>query len=107
MKLMLIIVSNEDASDVTKGLLNEKYFVTKLSSTGGLLHNGNTTLLVGVDDNKVSRVKEIVATYSKTRKKRINSGEPGDFNMFSFFPTDVSVSGATIFVLNVEEYHKL
>lgn len=107
MKLMLIIISNEDASDVTKGLLNEKYFVTKLSSTGGLLHNGNTTLLVGVDDNKVSRVKEIVGTFAKARKKRINSGEPGDLNMFSFFPTDVSISGATIFVLNVEEYHKL
>lgn len=107
MKLMLIIISNEDANDVTKGLLNEKYFVTKLSSTGGLLHNGNTTLLVGVDNKDVPKVKEVVATFAKARKKRINAGEPGELNMFSMFPKDVSISGATIFVLNVDEYYKI
>ena len=41
MKLMLIIISNEDTQDVTKGLLKEKFYVTKLATTGGLLHGGN------------------------------------------------------------------
>ena len=37
MKLIIAIVSNEDSSIVMKELVKEKYFVTKLSSTGGFL----------------------------------------------------------------------
>lgn len=107
MKLMLMIVSNDDVQDVTKALIKEKYYVTKLSSSGGLLHNGNTTLLVGVEDEKVSKVIDIVGNYAKTRKKKINAGEPNDQNYFAFLPGSVNVSGATIFVLSVDEYHKL
>ena len=73
MKLMLIIINNEDVVEVTKALLKSKYFVTKLSTTGGVINSGNTTLLLGVEDNHVARVKEIVANYSKTRKKKVTS----------------------------------
>lgn len=107
MKLILVILNNDDVQDVTRALLKEKYYVTKLSSTGGLLHSGNTTLLVGVEDSKVNPVIEIIGNYSKTRKKKINVGEPGDLNYFSFLPGSLKISGATIFVLNVDEYYKL
>ena len=107
MKMMLIIISNEDVKNVIEALLKEKYYVTKLSSTGGLLKNGNTTLLLGVEDDKVARVKEIVGMYAKTRKKKVSAGEPGDLNIFSFMSADVLVNGATIFVLNVDDYYKL
>lgn len=107
MKLMLIIINNDDVQNVTRALIKEKYYVTKLSSTGGLLHSGNTTLLVGVEDSKVDMVIEIVSTYAKTRKKKISTGEPADLNYFTFLPGSIKISGATIFVLNVEEYHKL
>lgn len=107
MKLMLIILSNEDVQNVTNSLLKKKYYVTKLSTTGGVLNSGNTTLLVGVEDNLVEDVKEIVATSAKTRKKKVSCEEPHELNVFSFLPSKVKVSGATIFVLNVDEYHKL
>lgn len=107
MKLMLIIINNEDVLDVTKALLKNKYYVTKLSTTGGVISSGNTTLLLGVEDNQVVKVKEIVANFSKTRKKKVSTNEPNDLNVFSFLPSSVKVSGATIFVLNVDEYHKL
>ncbi|MFR7881181.1 MAG: cyclic-di-AMP receptor [Christensenellales bacterium] len=85
MKLMLIIISNEDTQDVTKGLLKEKFYVTKLATTGGLLHGGNTTLLLGVADEEVNRVKEIVSVYAKTRKKKVTTGELRRFKSFSFY----------------------
>ncbi len=107
MKLMLIILSNEDVQNVTNALIKNKYYVTKLSTTGGVLHSGNTTLLLGVEDKKVDDVKEIVAISAKTRKKKVSSTEPNEMNAFAFLPSSVKVSGATIFVLNVDEYHKL
>lgn len=107
MKMMLVILSNEDVPEVTKQLIKEQYFMTKLSSTGGLLHNGNTTLLIGVEDEKVEKVKEIIGLYAKTRKRKIASSKPGDLDVYSYMPSNVKVNGATIFVLNVEDFYKL
>lgn len=107
MKLMLIIVANEDANKVSKLLLKEKFFVTKLASTGGFLMNGNTTLLVGTENNQVERVVNLVSECSKTRKQVIPSINPDEFGMFSSYPVEVQVGGATIFVLDIANYYKI
>jgi len=106
-KLVLIIVTNEDASAVTKILLKENFFVTKLASTGGLLKNGNTTLLVGTEDERVSKLVSIVGEVAKTRKKKLNNENVDEYGILNSFPFEVEVNGATIFVLNVEESYKL
>ena len=51
MKLIIAIVQDEDASRLISSLMNEGYSATKLATTGGFLRSGNTTLLLGVDDN--------------------------------------------------------
>ncbi|MCI6716665.1 MAG: cyclic-di-AMP receptor [Bacilli bacterium] len=107
MKLMLIIIANEDANSVSKVLLNEKYFVTKLSTTGGLLRNGSTTLLVGTEDDRVDRALEIVSEFAKSRKQKVPAIQPDEFGMFSTLPFEVQVGGATIFVLNIDSFYKL
>lgn len=107
MKLVLIIVANEDANAVSKVLLKEKFFVTKLATTGGLLKNGNTTLLVGTDDDKVQKVVLTVSEVAKSRKQQLTASAVDEFSMLNSFPFEVNVNGATIFVLDVAEYHKL
>ncbi len=107
MKLALIIVSNEDANKVANALVKEKFFVTKLASTGGLLLSGNTTLLVGTENEKVDDVMKIVGEYSKTRKKVVPNTVPNEFGMFASYPLEVQVGGATIFVLSVDQYKKI
>lgn len=108
MKLILAIVNNDDSAVVSAALTKEGFFVTKLSTTGGFLMVGNTTLLVGTDDEKVSAVKEILHKYCPTRKKvnsSLNSFGQGLQNMG--VETEVTVGGATYFVLNVDDYGKL
>ena len=107
MKLILIIVSNEDSNKVVNALVKEKFFVTKLASTGGLLLSGNTTLLVGTENDKVDDVMKIVAEYSKTRKKIVPNTIPTEYGMFASYPLEVQVGGATIFVLSVDQYKKI
>ena len=49
MKLILAIVNNDDSAVVSATLTKEKFSVTKLSTTGGFLMIGNTTLLIGAE----------------------------------------------------------
>ena len=107
MKLLLVIVSNEDAKNVSSALINHKFYVTKLATTGGLLKNGNTTLLIGTDDSKVETVVSIVGEIAKARKLTIQATDPDEFSMFTSFPMEVNVGGATIFVLNVDNFYKI
>ena len=53
MKMIMAIVSNDDSSRVSSKLTNSGFSVTRLATTGGFLMSGNTTLLIGVADEKV------------------------------------------------------
>ncbi len=67
MKLIIAIVNDEDAIDVID-LLNEKgYRVTKLATTGGFLKSGNTTLMIGIEADKVDTVLSIIEETCKNR----------------------------------------
>jgi len=105
MKLIVAIVQDQDVNALMDALTEKKYRVTKLSSTGGFLKSGNTTLLIGVEDDKVNEVKELVDNNCKTREittSLLTVTMPGD--TFVPYPLEVKVGGATLFVLNVEEF---
>ena len=54
MKLIIAIVNKDDSSAVSAALTREGFSVTKMATTGGFLMAGNTTLLMGTDDSRVS-----------------------------------------------------
>ncbi len=60
MKLIIAIVQDEDASRLINSLMSDGYRVTKLATTGGFLRSGNTTLLVGVEDDKLKNAMSII-----------------------------------------------
>lgn len=108
MKLILAIINNDDTAKASAELNHAGFFVTKLSTTGGFLMVGNTTLLIGTDDNGVDAVKEILRATCARRKhvsSTVNSLGRGLGN--NGLPDEVEVGGATVFVLNVENMTKL
>lgn len=107
MKLVLAIVSNDDSQKVQAELTKKHFFVTKLATTGGFLMSGNTTFICGTDDNKVEEVIDIVGTYSKKRTQMVPSSASYGVGMYTSFPVEVQVGGATIFVIDVEQFKKL
>ena len=109
MKLVLAIVHSEDGQKVMDELNKSGFSVTKLSTTGGFLKSGNTTLLVGVDEEKVEEVISIIEKKSKSRKQLVNSSVPsnGVGGMFMSYPVEVVVGGGTIFVLDIERFQKV
>jgi uncharacterized protein YaaQ len=106
MKLIFAIVSNEDHHAVQSALTKRGYSVTKLSTTGGFLRIGNTTLIIGTEDDKVETAIELIKKESQTRTEVVPSTASYDLGRYASFPLEVSVGGATIFVLNVEQFIK-
>ena len=107
MKLILAIVNNDDSAVVSATLTKENYSVTKLSTTGGFLMIGNTTLLIGAEDDKVARAKEIIREYSMTRNKvAMTTSSLGRGLQKNALEEEVTVGGATVFVLDVESMDK-
>ena len=107
MKLILAIVNNDDSGTVSRALTKEGFSVTKQATTGGFLMAGNTTLLVGVDDVKVQQVLDIVSAHSKKRTQIMPSNASYGVGMYSSFPVEVTVGGATVFVLDVDRLEKV
>jgi uncharacterized protein YaaQ len=53
MKMIVAILQNEDAENVSQALINADYCVTEIASTGGFLRQGSSTLMVGAEDESV------------------------------------------------------
>ena len=106
MKLILAIVSNDDSSAVSSALTKASFSVTRLATTGGFLRAGNTTIIVGCEDEKVEKAIELIGSESKRRTEIVPSTASYDIGRYASFPVEVQVGGATIFVLDVEQFIK-
>ena len=107
-KLIIAIVQDEDAARLIAELMNEGFSATKLATTGGFLRSGNTTLLVGVSEERFSVCLGIIEKICKSRRQVASSpvvmGGPSDHYMN--YPIEVTVGSATVFVLSVEQFIK-
>ena len=108
MKLVVAIINNDDVNAVMSNLTQEGYSATKLNTSGGFLRSGNVTLLIGVEAKKVDDVINIIGKHSSQRKKitPVNSTYIGE-TMLTSMPVEVTVGGATIFVLDVEQFYQI
>jgi uncharacterized protein YaaQ len=85
MKLIIAILRDEDSDPISKILVEQEFRVTQVASTGGFLRRGSSTLMVGVDDDKVDNAIEIIRTNIS------GTDEPG-------------LRRATLFVLKVDRF---
>ncbi|MBQ5756282.1 MAG: cyclic-di-AMP receptor, partial [Erysipelotrichaceae bacterium] len=86
MKLIMAIVSNDDASSVISSLNAERYQVTRLATTGGFLRAGNTTIIAGTEDEKVDYCIELIGKESKRRTEIVPSSASYDIGRYASFP---------------------
>ena len=106
MKLILAIINKDDSADVSNALTKERYSVTKLDTKGGFLLSGNITLIIGTEEEKVDRAIEIIKQHSQQRKEIVPSTVSYGMGITTSFPLEVTVGGATIFVLDVDRFEK-
>ena len=107
MKLLFAVIQNEDNKPLTRALIEHEISVTRISSTGGFLRGGNTTLMIGVPDEKLQAALDTIKEHS-CRRQAVTapvSGIPHNVDSVAM-PLTVTVGGATVFILDVEDFAK-
>ena len=109
MKLVVAIISKGDAEKTVNALTKAEFRATRIDSVGGFLQEKNSTLLVGVEATKVDAVLKVIGQSAKSHTEELTPtptmGGPGDF--FIADPVEVTVGGATVFVVDVDRFEKL
>ena len=107
MKLMYIIVRQDNEEDVTTALIKKNFRITKLSTSGGFLKKGNTTLMSCVEDNEVDEAIKVVKDECGKRKNitvNMPLTLPSTAISYSTVPTNIEIGGATIIVTDVARF---
>jgi len=106
MKLVVAVVQDKDSPKLAQNLVKAGIRATKLASTGGFLHAGNTTFLIGTPAEQLNDVLETIQTSCKSREQIVTPMSPMGSQLESYvpYPVSVQVGGATVFVLDIEQF---
>ena len=106
MKLVIAVVQDKDSNRLSNALIKEGFRATKLASTGGFLRAGNTTFLIGTEDERVNDALQVIKSNCKIREQMVTPVSPmgGTTDSYIPFPVEVQVGGAAVFVMPVERF---
>ena len=85
MKLILAILAADAVEPVSRALVDAQFSVTQISSMGGFLRRGSTTLVIGVEEAQVQKALGVVRDVCNPLSK-------------------AEGHAATIFVLNANQF---
>lgn len=106
MKLIIAIVQDHDVGRLTKALSEGGFRSTKLASTGGFLKSGNTTFMIGCDEDNVDEALEIIKTQCSERMRKPTTSYPMRANKDLYNMSNIEIGGATVFVLPIESFFR-
>jgi uncharacterized protein YaaQ len=86
-KLIILILDDEVAEEALRNLIEREFRVTRVASTGGFLRRGNTTLLIGTQDDLVDDALEVIKSIRRDPER--------------------DQRRATVFVLDMERFEQL
>lgn len=107
MKLILAIVQDKDSNRLSNAFIDADIRATKLSTTGGFLKAGNTTFIIGIEEERVEPTLDLIKEICQAREQFVTTPVSLDaaFDTQMSYPIEVQVGGATVFVLPVEAFH--
>lgn len=109
MKMVIAIVQDKDVGKLLQSVTREGLRATRLASSGGFLRSGNTTLLFGVEEERLDTLLATIRETCQLREEMLTPAQSimGPADAHIPFPIEVPVGGATIFVLDVEQFIKV
>jgi uncharacterized protein YaaQ len=88
MKMIVALMKDEDTDNVTQAMAEVGLCVTRIASTGGFLRQGQSTLMIGVEEDLVDQTIQMI-------------------NDNIAYTVEPVLKRATLFVLNVEHFEQI
>ncbi|MBQ8374021.1 MAG: cyclic-di-AMP receptor [Clostridia bacterium] len=107
MKMLTAIVQAKDTADVCQALSESGIEFTKMATSGGFLRSGNTTLLIGLADERVDEAIEIIRKNCRKRMEKVPAMMTTAMPMAVPHTAEVAVGGAIVFVTDVVRFEKM
>jgi len=108
MKLLIAIVQDYDCDRLLRAVTSAGFGATRISSTGGFLRMGNTTVLMGVDDDRVAACLRLIEQSCRSRCEVKLEQVVSEYA--EWYPAgvhEVMIGGAVVFQLNVAGFHRI
>ncbi|MCD8047614.1 MAG: cyclic-di-AMP receptor [Clostridiales bacterium] len=103
MRMVVAVVHLDDAPNIVERLAQKGYGSTCIHSQGSFLQQENRTLLVGVADDRVKEVLSTIRSAIRWRRGSVTGKSPANSMMVSE-DAEITIAGATVFVLNVDQF---
>jgi uncharacterized protein YaaQ len=107
-QLALVVVSGSQAGDFTKNLTKNKFYFTKIDSSGGIIQEPMVCLLIGFDKLRKDDLMKLSRKYCQPHKQYIPANmtiQPGYTNQIPMI--EAQIGGATLHLLNIERFEQL
>ena len=109
MKAVIAVVQGQDSVRLGNALRENGVPFTTIDSTGGFLRERNATFLIGINEDRMENLMELLAANCHTRSEYVSS-YPSAFDPAEFYmprPIEVQVGGSSVWVLDVERFEPL
>jgi uncharacterized protein YaaQ len=106
-QLIIANVAGAQASELTERLTRSGFYVTQVDSSGGILYEATTTLLIGLNGERLPRLLEHVRECCHTRRRYVPAHVEAPLLEVQPMMIEAEVGGATVYALNVERFEQL
>lgn len=108
MKLVIAIVQDYDTDRLLSAVSGRGLRATRIASTGGFLRMGNTTVMLGVEDNQVEDCLDVLRVTCNSRVEQTPAELVDELGYFGpGTVTEVTIGGAIVFVVPVSRFVRI
>lgn len=106
-QLVFIVVSERQAEELLKALVQERFYFTKIDSSGMIFQEPTLCLLIGLNNTRRAALMDLVSLHCQPYEEYI----PVQFNAPAGFPPmsmiEARAGGALVYVVDVEQFEQL
>jgi uncharacterized protein YaaQ len=106
-QLAIATVSGTQAGTLTDKLTRDGFYVTQVDSSGGILYEATVSLIIGLNQARLSRLLGHVRECCHTRRRFIPAHVEAPMLEIQPMMIEAEIGGASVYVLDVERFEQL
>jgi uncharacterized protein YaaQ len=106
-RLLILVLSGAQSTTFMKRLSEEKFYFTVIDSHGGVMREQTLCLLLGLNQERMSKLLELVRKYLRPYRQFIPSQMQLPGELASMSMVEAQLGGALAFTLNVSFFEQL